>query len=114
LIVNSKDLKDVETTGGDNTMIHGKLVYYYFKENYIVLAKKYGVVYGGFAICKGVYKFNSSGLNGQHVKDKYHDDQREMHPDEARLVEGAIRLAKKQSSFNAQTIQVGSILHFWH
>ena len=94
----------METTGGDGTMIHGKLVYYYFKENYMVLAKKYGVVYGGFAICKGVYKFNSSGLNGQHVKDKYHDDQREMHPDEARLVEGAIRLAMKRSSLNGQTI----------
>ena len=50
LIVNSKDLKDVKTPGGDGTIVHGKLVYYYFKENYKVLREKYGVVYGGFAI----------------------------------------------------------------
>ena len=36
-----------------------------------------------------------------------------MHPDEARLVEGAIRLAKKRTSFNAQTIKVGTILYYW-
>jgi hypothetical protein len=50
LIINSKDLKDVKTPGGDGTIVHGKLVYYYFKENYKVLREKYGVVYGGFAI----------------------------------------------------------------
>ena len=36
-----------------------------------------------------------------------------MHPDEARLVEGAIRLAKKRPYFNGQTIQFGTILYFW-
>lgn len=59
---------------------------------------------------QGVFKFNSAGLN---IKDKYHDGKRAMHPVEARLVEGAIRLAKKRPSFNGQTIQVGTILYFW-
>jgi hypothetical protein len=36
-----------------------------------------------------------------------------MHPDEARLVEGALRLAMKRDSVNGQTINVGEILHFW-
>ena len=75
------------------------------------MAEKYGVVYGGFAIMQGVFKFNSAGLN---IKDKYHDGKRAMHPDEARLVEGAIRLAKKRPSFNGQTIQVGTILYYFH
>jgi hypothetical protein len=47
------------------------------------------------------------------LNDKFHDGTREMHPDEARLVEGAIRLAKKRTSFNAQTIKVGTILYYW-
>ena len=65
LIVDSESIKDVKIPGvGDDTMVHGQLIYSYFKENYRDLSKIYGVVYGGFAYDKGVFKFNSSGLNG--------------------------------------------------
>ncbi len=37
-----------------------------------------------------------------------------MHPDEARLVEGVLRLAMKRDSVNGQTINVGEALHFWN
>ncbi len=67
LIVDSETLKDVKVPGGDDTIVHGPLIYSYFKENYRDLSQKYGVVYSGFAIEKGVFKFNSSGLNGQNV-----------------------------------------------
>jgi hypothetical protein len=36
-----------------------------------------------------------------------------MHPDEARLIEGALRLAMKRDSVNGQTINVGEALNFW-
>ncbi len=50
LIVNSKSLDGVKIPNGDDTMVHGQLVYQYFKEDYRALAKLYGVVFGGFAI----------------------------------------------------------------
>ena len=50
LIVDSESIKNVEIpVVGNDTMVHGKLIYSYFKENYRDLSEKYGVVYGGFA-----------------------------------------------------------------
>ena len=45
--------------------------------------KDLGAVFSGFAIMKGVFKSNSGGLN---VGGQYHNYQRELHADEARLV----------------------------